>query len=85
QPAGHYLQARPFRAGSSDTRTPASFGGAKELLTRTQLTANDADLTIGTGPEVNGPALSLLLAVMGRRVALDDLHGPGVATLAEGA
>ncbi|MFB7758638.1 maleylpyruvate isomerase family mycothiol-dependent enzyme, partial [Streptomyces sp. NPDC056121] len=66
------------------TRTPASFGGAKELVTRVQLSTPDADLTIGTGPEVNGPALSLLLAVMGRRVALDDLHGPGVATLAEG-
>ncbi|MFE6806691.1 maleylpyruvate isomerase family mycothiol-dependent enzyme [Streptomyces sp. NPDC057681] len=67
------------------TRTPVSFGGAKELLTRIQLKTTDADLTIGTGPEVNGPALSLLLAVMGRRVALDELHGPGVATLAEGA
>jgi uncharacterized protein (TIGR03083 family) len=67
------------------TRTPASFGGAKELLTGLQLAATDADLTIGTGPEVNGPALSLLLAAMGRRVALGDLHGPGVARLAEGA
>ncbi|WP_329579370.1 maleylpyruvate isomerase family mycothiol-dependent enzyme [Streptomyces sp. NBC_01361] len=67
------------------TRTPASFGGAKELLTRLQLRATDTDLTLGTGPEVKGPALDLLLAVMGRRAALDDLHGPGVATLAEGA
>ncbi|MCX5443131.1 MULTISPECIES: maleylpyruvate isomerase family mycothiol-dependent enzyme [unclassified Streptomyces] len=66
------------------TRTPASFGGAKELLTRIRLASTDADLTIGTGPEVNGPALSLLLAVTGRRVALDDLRGPGVATLREG-
>ncbi|MFD3477448.1 maleylpyruvate isomerase family mycothiol-dependent enzyme [Streptomyces sp. NPDC058695] len=67
------------------TRTPASFGGAKELLTRLQLGATDTDLTLGTGPEVKGPALDLLLAVMGRRAALDHLHGPGVATLAEGA
>ncbi|WP_406111625.1 maleylpyruvate isomerase family mycothiol-dependent enzyme [Streptomyces sp. NBC_01003] len=67
------------------TRTPASFGGAKELLTRLRLRATDTDLTLGTGPEVTGPALSLLLAVMGRRAALDDLHGPGVATLTEGA
>ncbi|MFB6852785.1 maleylpyruvate isomerase family mycothiol-dependent enzyme [Streptomyces sp. NPDC001939] len=67
------------------TRTPGSFGGAKELVTRIQLMATDADLTIGSGPEVKGPALSLLLAVMGRRVGLDDLHGPGVVTLAEGA
>ncbi|MFI9779365.1 maleylpyruvate isomerase family mycothiol-dependent enzyme [Streptomyces sp. NPDC051956] len=67
------------------TRTPASFGGAKELLTRLRLRATDTDLTLGTGPEVTGPALSLLLAVMGRRAALADLHGPGVATLTEGA
>jgi hypothetical protein len=29
---------------------------------------------------VCGSTLSLLLAVAGRRVALDDLDGPGVAT-----
>lgn len=34
----------------------------------------------GEGPEVIGAALSLLLAVSGRRV-LDDLDGPGVAAL----
>lgn len=66
------------------TRTPASFGGAKELLTRVQLKATDADLTLGTGPEASGSTLSLLLVVSGRRVALDDLVGPGVATLATG-
>jgi hypothetical protein len=31
---------------------------------------------------VSGSTLSLLLAVAGRRAALDDLDGPGVATLA---
>lgn len=65
------------------TRTPASFGGAKELMARVRLTATDADLTVGTGPEASGPVLSLLLAVSGRRVALGDLSGPGVAALAE--
>ncbi|MFE2562082.1 maleylpyruvate isomerase family mycothiol-dependent enzyme [Streptomyces sp. NPDC059352] len=66
------------------TRTPASFGGAEELLTRVQLKATDADLTLGTGPEARGSTLSLLLAVSGRRVALDDLVGPGVAMLTTG-
>ncbi|NHU48782.1 maleylpyruvate isomerase family mycothiol-dependent enzyme [Rhodococcus sp. A14] len=64
------------------TRTPASFGGAKELVSRVRLTAADADVSIGDGPEVSGTALSLLLAVSGRRVALDDLDGPGVEILA---
>jgi uncharacterized protein (TIGR03083 family) len=63
------------------TRTPASFGGAKELMTRVRLSATDTGLTIGTGPAVHGPALSLLLAVSGRRAALDDLSGPGTGTL----
>ncbi|WP_433271448.1 maleylpyruvate isomerase family mycothiol-dependent enzyme [Actinosynnema sp. CS-041913] len=62
-------------------RTPASFGGAKELAARLRLTATDADLSIGDGPEVRGTALALLLALSGRRVAMAELDGPGVATL----
>jgi hypothetical protein len=47
-------------------------------VARVRLTAADADVSIGDGPDVTGTALSLLLAVSGRRVALDDLAGPGV-------
>ena len=36
---------------------------------------------IGSGPEVTGPALSLLMAMTGRAAALDDLSGEGVPTL----
>ncbi|MGY1746571.1 maleylpyruvate isomerase family mycothiol-dependent enzyme [Blastococcus sp. SYSU D00695] len=63
-------------------RTPSSRGGARELVSRVRLTATDADLSVGSGPEVRGPALSLLLAVCGRRPALADLEGAGVARLA---
>ncbi|WP_428957309.1 maleylpyruvate isomerase family mycothiol-dependent enzyme [Streptomyces sp. cg35] len=70
------------RALRLQARTPASFGGAKELLGSIRLTATDADLTVGTGPEATGPVLSLLLAVCGRRVALDELGGRGVGELA---
>ncbi|WP_329448934.1 maleylpyruvate isomerase family mycothiol-dependent enzyme (plasmid) [Streptomyces sp. NBC_01426] len=80
-----YPQEAVVRAIRLQTRTPASFGGAKELVTRVRLTATDVDLAIGAGPDVEGPALSLLLAVAGRRAAVDDLSGPGVATLAAGA
>jgi uncharacterized protein (TIGR03083 family) len=45
------------------------------------LTATDADFTTGDGPLVEGPAISLLLAAAGRKVALDDLTGPGVDEL----
>ncbi|MCT4353552.1 maleylpyruvate isomerase family mycothiol-dependent enzyme [Streptomyces sp. Je 1-79] len=69
------------RALRLQTRVPSSFGGAKELLDHVQLRATDSDLTVGTGPEVTGPALGLLLAVSGRRVAWDELDGAGVPVL----
>ncbi|MFD9235720.1 maleylpyruvate isomerase family mycothiol-dependent enzyme [[Kitasatospora] papulosa] len=82
--ARSYPQEAVVRSLRLQVRTPASFGGARELVARTRLTASDAGLSIGEGPEVRGPALSLLLAVSGRRVALDDLGGPGLSALAAG-
>jgi len=76
-----YPQEAVVRALRLQTRTPASFGGAKQLVAGVRLTATDADVSIGDGPEVMGSALSLLLAVSGRRVALGDLDGPGVGVL----
>jgi uncharacterized protein (TIGR03083 family) len=55
--------------------------GGKKRVAGLTLQATDADWSTGSGPEVSGPALSLLLATAGRRVALDDLTGPGLATL----
>ena len=82
--ARSYPQEAVVRSLRLQFRTPASFGGARELVARTRLTASDAGLSIGEGPEVCGPALSLLLAVSRRRVALDDLGGPGLSALAAG-
>lgn len=70
------------RSLRQQARMPASFGGAKELVARVRLRATDLDLSIGEGPDINGPALALLLAITGRRVALDELDGPGVTALA---
>ncbi|MFJ4767565.1 maleylpyruvate isomerase family mycothiol-dependent enzyme [Streptomyces uncialis] len=77
-----YPQEAVERSLRLQLRTPASFGGAKELMDRVHLTATDADLSLGNGPEVTGTALSLLLAVSGRKPALTDLDGPGVPELA---
>ncbi|MFJ6147843.1 maleylpyruvate isomerase family mycothiol-dependent enzyme [Streptomyces anulatus] len=77
-----YPQEAVFRALRLQARTPVSFGGAKETVASVRLTATDADLSIGAGPEVTGPALSLLLAVSGRRAALGELDGPGLSVLA---
>ena len=51
-------------------RTAESFGGAKDLVTRVRLVATDADVAIGSGPDVRGPLLDLLLVATGRRAAL---------------
>ena len=56
--------------------------GAKRRIAGLRLTATDTDWSSGSGPEVSGPILSLVLAMTGRRPALDDLSGDGVKTLA---
>ena len=47
-------------------RTSTTFGGARELVAGRTLTATDHDLRIGTGREIRGTALELLLACSGR-------------------
>jgi uncharacterized protein (TIGR03083 family) len=63
--------------------TKDRLSGGRARLDGLTLIAIDADFTVGSGPEVEGPAMSLLLAASGRRAALADLSGPGVRTLAE--
>ena len=55
--------------------------GAKTRVAGLKLKASDADWSIGEGPEVTGPGISLLLAMTGRRAALEDISGEGVARL----
>lgn len=81
---GSYPQEAVVRALRLQARTSTSFGGARELVAGVRLHATDADLSIGDGPEVRGPALSLLLAISGRPVAAGELDGPGVGALSAG-
>jgi uncharacterized protein (TIGR03083 family) len=55
--------------------------GAKRRITGLALRATDTGWATGTGPEVTGPHLSLVLAMTGRSAALADLSGEGLATL----
>jgi uncharacterized protein (TIGR03083 family) len=55
--------------------------GSKRRIDGLTLRATDADWSHGTGPEVSGPILSLVMAMTGRKAADDDLTGDGVATL----
>jgi uncharacterized protein (TIGR03083 family) len=55
--------------------------GAKRRITGVRLSATDTDFSLGSGPVVAGPAISLLMATAGRAAALEDLSGPGVQVL----
>jgi uncharacterized protein (TIGR03083 family) len=55
--------------------------GSKRRIAGLTLHATDTEWSHGTGPEVVGPILSLVMAMTGRKAADDDLNGEGVATL----
>jgi uncharacterized protein (TIGR03083 family) len=56
--------------------------GAGKRIRGLRLQATDVDWTHGSGPEVIGPGEALLMAMSGRRVAIDELTGAGQTTLA---
>jgi uncharacterized protein (TIGR03083 family) len=56
--------------------------GAKKRIAGLRLKATDMEWIQGDGPEVTGPAESLVMVMAGRLAALDDLTGDGKATLA---
>ena len=55
--------------------------GSKNRIASLTLRATDTEWSYGTGPEVSGPILSLVMAMTGRKAAIDDLEGDGVAML----
>ena len=55
--------------------------GGKKRAAALTLRASDSDWSAGSGPEVAGPALSIVMAITGRPAHLDDLSGEGVETL----
>jgi uncharacterized protein (TIGR03083 family) len=57
--------------------------GAKKRIEGVTLHATDTDWRHGSGPEASGSAIALVLAMTGRKAALDDLSGEGVAVLRE--
>jgi uncharacterized protein (TIGR03083 family) len=55
--------------------------GAKRRIAGLALRATDTGWSTGSGPEVTGPHLSLVLAMTGRSAAMADLSGEGMGTL----
>lgn len=56
--------------------------GAGRRIKGLRLEATDVDFSHGEGPAVYGPGEALLMAMSGRRDALNELAGPGHVTLA---
>jgi uncharacterized protein (TIGR03083 family) len=69
-----------IRLADSYRRSNLVIGGKRRVAGLT-LRATDADWSAGSGPEASGPMLALMLMTAGRPSALDELSGPGVATL----
>jgi uncharacterized protein (TIGR03083 family) len=68
------------RAVAFYAKSNAIIGGRNRVAGLT-LRATDTELSVGSGPLVEGPAISLLLVASGRKSALAELVGPGVETL----
>jgi hypothetical protein len=64
--------------------TKASFPvGGKKRIQGLRLVTTDTGWSYGDGPEVTGPAMSVLLAMTGRAAGLADLSGAGAPLLAQ--
>lgn len=74
-PVEHVLAVADFYKGSN------LLIGAKRRIEGVTLVATDVEWRHGSGPEVRGPAIALVMAMTGRKAALDDLTGDGVAVL----
>ena len=69
------------RAALDRMKNTGTILGNKKRIAGLKLVATDIDWTHGDGAEVRGPGEALLMAMCGRKSALDDLSGDGVATL----
>ena len=57
---------------------------ARKKLAGLRLTATDTDWAVGTGPEITGSAIDLLLLLTGRTATvIDELHGAGVVRISQ--
>jgi uncharacterized protein (TIGR03083 family) len=57
--------------------------GAKRRIAGLTLSATDTDWSVGQGPQISGPVLSLVMLMTGRP-ATGDLTGPGLSKITAG-
>jgi uncharacterized protein (TIGR03083 family) len=86
-PLGRTLPVPPEVAATAASRVWECRGTRLSKVFKTvpydglRLVAEDIDWSVGEGPELRGPVLSLLLLLTGRRVVLPQLDGPGAEVL----
>lgn len=79
-PPGQHPREHVVAVADAYRKTGKPLGG-KKRSTGLRFVADDMDWSAGEGPEVRGPAMSLILAMVGRSRALDDCTGDGVSVL----
>ena len=77
----HIYDADALRAAANFYKGSNTLIGAKNRIAGLGLRATDQDWSAGTGAGVEGPLLSLVVAMTGRESHVDDLTGEGVETL----
>lgn len=77
----HRYDADALRAAADFYKGSNTLIGAKNRIAGLGLRATDQDWSTGTGLGVEGPLLSLVVAMTGRESHVDDLTGEGVETL----
>lgn len=75
-------EARLVAALDGAARVSSPMFAPKKAVAGLRLQATDVDWSHGEGPVVEGPGEAILMAAAGRAVAVPDLSGEGVATLA---
>ena len=79
--APHVVPAERMKFSLSTLRKDKGPLKAKKRSSGLRFVATDLAWAEGEGPEVRGPAMSLLLAMGGRPAGIDECEGDGVAVL----
>jgi len=79
--SAHEVPAERMKFSLTTLRKDTGPLKAKKRSDGLRFVATDLDWAEGEGPEVRGPGLSLLLAMGGRSVGIDECEGDGIAVL----
>jgi len=80
-PPGDHPQAHLVAVADYYCKTGGPVAGKKRVA-GLKLSATDFEWTTGSGPEIEGPLVLLIMAICGRGFAVDELKGAGTDQLA---